>query len=58
MDLQTKAYIEHFSICRQYDKTSVTHTAPLTPVPLPDSAWEKLSVDISVCSTVLLFAKK
>lgn len=46
MDLQTEAYIKHCSICSQHDKTSVTHTAPLTPVPLPDAAFEKVSVDI------------
>jgi len=46
MDVEPEAYIKHSSICRQHDKTSVTHTAPLTPVPLPNAAWEKVSVDI------------
>ncbi len=46
MDLQMEAYIKHCFICRQHDKTSVTHTVPLIPVPLPDAAWEKVSVDI------------
>ncbi|KAK7912339.1 hypothetical protein WMY93_012550 [Mugilogobius chulae] len=46
MDLQIETFIKNCSTCKPNDKTSVTHDAPLQPVPLPASAWEKVSVDI------------
>ncbi|KAK7877730.1 hypothetical protein WMY93_030544 [Mugilogobius chulae] len=46
MDLQIETFIKNCSTCKQNDKTSVTHDAPLQPVPLPAAAWEKVSVDI------------
>ncbi|KAK7909818.1 hypothetical protein WMY93_014502 [Mugilogobius chulae] len=46
MDLQIETFIKNCSTCKQNDKTSVTHDAPLQPVPLPAFAWEKVSVDI------------
>ncbi|CAM4454914.1 unnamed protein product [Lepidochelys kempii] len=32
--------------CQIHDKTAVTCTPPLQPVPLPESAWEKVAIDI------------
>lgn len=38
--------IRNCTSCRQNDKSTVTHNAPLQSVPLPAAAWEKVSVDI------------
>ncbi|KAL6463363.1 hypothetical protein MHYP_G00277540 [Metynnis hypsauchen] len=46
MDFQIETCIKNCSACQQNDKTTVTHDAPLQPVPLPTAAWEKVSVDI------------
>ena len=46
MDFQIETCIKNCSTCQQNDKTTITHDAPLQPVPLPTAAWEKVSVDI------------
>lgn len=46
MDFQIETYIKDCQTCRENDKTTTTHDAPLQPVPLPSAAWEKVSVDI------------
>ena len=46
MDCHIETMIKNCTTCRQNDKSTVTHDAPLQPVPLPSAAWEKVSVDI------------
>ncbi|CAM4591479.1 unnamed protein product [Lepidochelys olivacea] len=46
MDSQAEALIKSCVTCQMHDKTAVTCTPPLQPVPLPVSAWEKLATDI------------
>ena len=46
MDSQIETVIRNCSTCRQNDKSTVTHDAPLQPVPSPAAAWEKVSVGI------------
>ncbi|CAM5079093.1 unnamed protein product [Natator depressus] len=46
MDSQTEALIKSCVTCQMHDKTAVTCTPPLQPVPLPESAWEKVAIDI------------
>ncbi|CAM4476964.1 unnamed protein product [Lepidochelys kempii] len=46
MDPQTEALIKSCVTCQMHDKTAVTFTPPLQPVPLPESAWEKVAIDI------------
>ncbi|CAM5091596.1 unnamed protein product [Eretmochelys imbricata] len=46
MDSQTEALIKSCVICQMHDKTAVTCTPPLQPVPLPESAWEKVAIDL------------
>ncbi|CAM4564718.1 unnamed protein product [Lepidochelys olivacea] len=46
MDSQTEALIKSCVTCQMHGKTAVTCTPPLQPVPLPESAWEKVAIDI------------
>ncbi|KAL2085986.1 hypothetical protein ACEWY4_019306 [Coilia grayii] len=46
MDTYVQAAIKSCVTCAQHDKTAVVKAAPLTPVSLPDGAWEKLTIDI------------
>ncbi|KAL2098371.1 hypothetical protein ACEWY4_007578 [Coilia grayii] len=46
MDTDVQAAIKSCVTCAQHDKTAVVKAAPLTPVSLPDGAWEKLAIDI------------
>lgn len=46
MDCHIETLIKNCATCRQNDKSTVTHDAPLQPIPLPAAAWEKVSVDI------------
>ncbi len=46
METQLETRIKNCTICKQNDKSTVTHDAPLQPVPLAVAAWEKVSVDI------------
>lgn len=46
MDASVQAAIKSCVTCAQHDKTAVVKAAPLTPVSLPDGAWEKLAIDI------------
>ena len=46
MDCHIETMVKNCTTCRQNDKSTVTHDAPLQPVPLPSAAWEKVSVDI------------
>ncbi|CAM5162642.1 unnamed protein product [Natator depressus] len=46
MDSQTEALIKSGVTCQLHNKTAVTCTPPLQPVPLPESAWEKVATDI------------
>ncbi|XP_061467536.1 cyclic nucleotide-binding domain-containing protein 1 [Rhineura floridana] len=46
MDKQVEDTIKSCVTCQHHDKTAITHVPPLQPVPLPDSAWEKLAIDI------------
>ncbi|CAM5113000.1 unnamed protein product [Natator depressus] len=46
MDSQTEALIKSCVTCQMHDKTAVTCTPPLQPFPLPESAWEKVVIDI------------
>src|SRR4029434_1475738 len=46
MDCHIETMIKNCTTCRQNEKSTVTHDAPLQPVPLPSAAWEKVSVDI------------
>ncbi|KAJ8364836.1 hypothetical protein SKAU_G00136670 [Synaphobranchus kaupii] len=46
MDAQVEAAIKACITCQSHDKSAVTHTTPLQPVPFPEGAWEKLAIDI------------
>ncbi|CAI5683364.1 unnamed protein product [Oreochromis niloticus] len=46
MDCHIETMIKNCATCRQNDKSTVTHDAPLQPIPFPAAAWEKVSVDI------------
>ncbi|XP_062373408.1 uncharacterized protein LOC134061671 [Sardina pilchardus] len=46
MDADVQAAIKSCVTCAQHDKTAVVRASPLNPVRLPDSAWEKLAIDI------------
>ncbi|KRX86542.1 Uncharacterized protein T4E_6852 [Trichinella pseudospiralis] len=46
MDHHVEVYVKNCVTCSEMDKTAKTHFAPLTPVPLPSAAWEKLAVDL------------
>ncbi|KAL7879761.1 hypothetical protein SRHO_G00020150 [Serrasalmus rhombeus] len=46
MNLQVENAIKTCTTCLQHDKTAITHTAPLHPVPIPTAAWEKVAIDI------------
>uniref|UniRef100_A0AAR2KIN6 Gypsy retrotransposon integrase-like protein 1 n=1 Tax=Pygocentrus nattereri TaxID=42514 RepID=A0AAR2KIN6_PYGNA len=46
MNLQVENAIKTCTTCLQHDKTAITHTAPLHPVPIPKAAWEKVAIDI------------
>ncbi|XP_051784491.1 uncharacterized protein K02A2.6-like [Erpetoichthys calabaricus] len=46
MDSQVEDAIKLCTTCIQHDKTAKTNTAPLQPVPIPNSAWNKLAIDI------------
>lgn len=46
MDAQVESLIKDCTTCSQNDKSVTTYNAPLQPVPLPDAAWEKVSIDI------------
>uniref|UniRef100_A0A803K669 Gypsy retrotransposon integrase-like protein 1 n=1 Tax=Xenopus tropicalis TaxID=8364 RepID=A0A803K669_XENTR len=46
MDADVVTAIHSCVTCQNHDKTAITHTPPLQPVPFPDSAWEKLAIDI------------
>ena len=44
MDAQVESLIKDCTTCRQNDKSVTTYNAPLQPVPLPDTVWEKVSL--------------
>ncbi|CAM4711930.1 unnamed protein product [Lepidochelys kempii] len=46
MDSQTEALIKSCVTCQMHDKTAVICIPPLQPVPFPESAWEKVVIDI------------
>ncbi|XP_041940375.1 uncharacterized protein K02A2.6-like [Alosa sapidissima] len=46
MDAQVETAIKSCITCQSHDKSAVTHTPPLQPVPYPDGAWEKVAIDI------------
>lgn len=46
MDSDVEVAIKSCTTSSQHDKTAITRTAPLQPVPLPNAAWEKLAMDI------------
>ncbi|CAM5161152.1 unnamed protein product [Natator depressus] len=51
MDSQTEALIKSCVTCQMHDKTAVTCTPPLQPVPLLESAWEKVATDVEPFDT-------
>ncbi|KAF7651807.1 hypothetical protein LDENG_00105200 [Lucifuga dentata] len=46
MDAQVEAAIKACVTCQSHDKSAITHTPPLQPVPYPEGAWEKLAIDV------------
>lgn len=46
MDAQVEAAIKACVTCQSHDKSAVTRTSPLQPVPYPTGAWEKLAIDV------------
>lgn len=46
MDSHIESIVRECISCATSDKSQKTYNAPLTPVPLPDGAWEKLAFDI------------
>ncbi|XP_064464778.1 uncharacterized protein K02A2.6-like [Ornithodoros turicata] len=46
MDAEIETYVRDCYICREADKTAVTHKAPLQPVPFPCGPWKQLGIDI------------
>ena len=46
MDAQVEAAIKACITCQSHDKSAVTHTTPLQPVPYPEGAWEKVAIDV------------
>lgn len=46
MDAQVEAAIKACITCQSHDKSAVTHTTPLQPVPYPEQFWEKVAIDV------------
>ncbi len=46
MDKQVETAVKACATCQLHDKSAVTHTTPLQPVPYPTDAWEKVAIDI------------
>ena len=46
MDAQVEAAIKACITCQSYDKSALTHTTPLQPVPYPEGTWEKVTIDV------------
>lgn len=46
MDAQVEAAIKACNTCQSHDKSAVTHTTPLQPVPYLKQAWEKVAIDV------------
>ncbi|KAL2080048.1 hypothetical protein ACEWY4_023841 [Coilia grayii] len=46
MDAQVETAIKSCITCQSHDKSAVTHTPPLQPVPYPKEAWEKVAIDL------------
>ena len=46
MDARVEATIKACITYQSHDKSAVTHTTPLQPVPYPEGAWEKVAIDV------------
>ncbi|KAF7645164.1 hypothetical protein LDENG_00209000 [Lucifuga dentata] len=46
MDAQVEAAIKACVTCQSHDKSAITHTPPLQPVPYPEGARVKLAIDV------------
>ncbi|KAL0149455.1 hypothetical protein M9458_055243 [Cirrhinus mrigala] len=46
MDKQVETAVKTCVTCQLHDKSAVTHTTPLQPVPYPAEAWENVAIDI------------
>ncbi|KAL1263297.1 hypothetical protein QQF64_006036 [Cirrhinus molitorella] len=46
MDKQVETAVKACVTSQLHDKSAVTHTMPLQPVPYPTDAWEKMAIDI------------